>query len=170
MTVRDIETQAELFAIERPFACQAGPCKCCCYQQATFTSDGNVLGTIEEEFYLCVPSFLVRDDTRRKMYRIHPPTCCLDTTVNCCTEGNPCCGDGCCKVPFWIYHAKQYDTNRNDAEPVGKIVKQMKSIKTELLTDANAFDVVFPSDSSVEQKAILSGSAVFFNSLFFEGG
>jgi len=35
-------------------------------------------------------------------------------------------------------------------------------------TDADAFEVTFPTDASVDQKAALVGTAVFLNAAFFE--
>lgn len=86
----------------------------------------------------------------------------------CCTEGNPCGGKGCCKVPFWIFDANQANTNGAEAEKLGKILKKPKSWKTELFTDANAFEVTFPTSASVGEKAMLVGTAIFLNAVFFE--
>jgi hypothetical protein len=86
--------------------------------------------------------------------------------VNCCAEGNPC-GKGCCKTSFRIYPADQADTD-GDAPYIGVILKTPKSLKTELFTDANAFDLTFPEGASANEKALLMGSAMFFNSNFFE--
>ena len=74
----------------------------------------------------------------------------------------------CCKVPFWIFDAKQADTN-GDAPHLGKIVKQPKSLLTELFTEADAFEVTFPDEATAGQKAILVGTAIVLNSVFFEG-
>lgn len=89
--------------------------------------------------------------------------------VNCCTEGNPCCGRGCCKVPFWIFDAQESNTNGSNVPKLGKIVKVPKSLMVEIFTDANAFDITFPEQANVEQKALIAGSSILLNSLFFEG-
>lgn len=168
MRVNEVGTDAELMTIERPCACVAGACKCCCYQTASVSSGGQELGTIEEECYFCVPSFTINDSEGKAIYRVHPPTCAGGACVNICTEGNPCTSKGCCKLPFWVFDPDQKDTNGAEAEHLSKIVKLPKSLRTELFTDANAFDVIFPEGSSVEQKAMLVGSAVFLNAVFFE--
>lgn len=168
MTVRELNTESELFTIERPCALQTGPCKCCCYQKATIFSNGSLLGTIEEQMYCCIPSFLVRDEVKRKMYKIHPPTCWFGCCMNCCTrDANGL--SGCCKVPFWIFPARQKHTDGGNAQYVGTIVKQMKSTLTEVFSESDAFEVAFPEYATAEQKALLSGSAIFFNAIFFEG-
>ena len=129
-----------------------------------------MLGTIKETCYYCVPSFKVLDDQQQEVYLMHPPTCCGGMCVNCATEGNPC-RKGCCKVPFWIFPPKSGNTNGRAGESaeVGKIVKVPKSFRTELFTDANAFEIIFPESASSEQKAVLTGSAILIDSIFFEG-
>jgi hypothetical protein len=47
-------------------------------------------------------------------------------------------------------------------------LKKPKSLKTEIFTDANAFEVKFPSQATVDQKAMLVGTAIFLNAVFFE--
>lgn len=43
-----------------------------------------------------------------------------------------------------------------------------KSLGTELFTDADAFDVTFPDGANSTQKALLAGTSVFLNALYFE--
>ena len=49
--VKELNTDAEVMTIHRPFACAAGACKCCCYQGAEFSSGGQPLGSIKENYY-----------------------------------------------------------------------------------------------------------------------
>ena len=87
--------------------------------------------------------------------------------VNICTEGNPCCGKGCCKVPFHIFPADQENTD-NGAPYAGKVVKVPKSFAAEMFTDSEAFDITFPDDATNVQKALIAGSAILINANFFE--
>jgi hypothetical protein len=170
MKVEELQTKAELLTVDRPcVCCLAGPCKCCCYQQATFTSGNDQLGKIQENCYCCVPQYTLYDASGAKVYKIHPPTCCGGMCPNCCTEGNPC-GKGCCKVPFWVFDPNQAQTNGGEAVHLGKILKKPKSLGVELFTDANAFEVTFPTAATPEQKAGLVGTAIFFNAVYFEKG
>jgi hypothetical protein len=82
--------------IYRPLRCVNGCCKCCCYQEATFSSGGNELGRAQETCWFCVPSLKVYDHTGSQIYFVHPPTWCAGMCVNCCAEGDPC-EIGCCK-------------------------------------------------------------------------
>ena len=115
-----------------------------------------------------VPSFKIFDHEGRHVYTVHQPTCCAGCCVNCCAEGNPC-GKGCCKVSFRIYDPSLGSTD-GDAPYKGMILKKPKSLATELFTDAQAFDVTFPSDAAVAEKGLLIGTSIFINSVFFEGG
>lgn len=51
MNVKELNTEASLLEVDRPCACAAGGCKCCCYQSATFTSGGQDVGSIKETCY-----------------------------------------------------------------------------------------------------------------------
>lgn len=144
-----------------------GGCKCCCFQEMTVTSGGELLGTLKEDYTYCVPSFRTYDYSGEAIYRIHPPTCCGGCCVNCCTEGNPC-GAGCCKLPFRIYPASQEVTD-GDAPFIGKILKKPKSMMTEVFTEANAFDVTFPEDANTTDKGVIMAASIFINANFFEG-
>jgi hypothetical protein len=169
MNVKEVGTDAELLSVERPCAFPLGNCKCCCFQTATFSSNSNKLGSIHETCYFCVPMFYIRDPSGANIYKMHPPTCCPGgICVNCFTEGNPCCGRGCCVVPFWIFDPAATNTNGSDAPHLGKIIKKPKSLATEIFTDADAFEVKFPSEATVEQKASLVGTSIFLNAVFFE--
>ena len=41
---------------------------------------------------------------------------------------------------------------------------------TEVFTDASAFEIDFPKNATADQKGILTGAAIFINSLFYETG
>lgn len=167
--VKELNTEAELLTAVREFRCPSGGCKCCCYQEIMVSSGGTDLGGAKEKCYFCVPQFNIYDSSGQDIYIVHPPTCCGGVCVNCCTEGNPCCGRGCCKVPFWIFDISQKgNTGGSDAAMLGKILKVPKSIMTEIFTDANAFELHFPNDASAERKALVAGSALLVNSNFFE--
>lgn len=167
VVVKEMNTDAEIVTVERPTRCAGGGCKCCCYQEVAVSSGGEALGTFEEQCYYCVPEYHVKDDQGNGIYKVHPPTCVGGMCVNCCAEGNPC-GKGCCKVPFHIFPADATNTNDGNTEELGKILKKPKSLMTELFTDANAFDITFPSGSKVSEKGILVGATLLLNSVFFE--
>lgn len=167
MVIKELNTDAEIVTVERPSKCGSCCCKCCSYQEASFSSNGVPLGKIKEDCFYCVPSFHVYDASDAPMYLVHPPTCCAGVCVACCAEGNPCCGNGCCKESYRIYAPDEKQTASKDPY-LGVILKKPKSLATEIFTDANAMDVDFPKNATVEQKGILMGASIFLNSLFFE--
>lgn len=156
----------EILTMNRPWSCNAGACKCCCYQKMSYSHKGTNIGEMEELCWACVPRMQIKDASGKPIYKVHSPTCCMGMCVNCCAEGNPC-GKGCCKVPFYIYPASQEDTD-NGAPYVGKVVKVPKSLMTEIFVDSEAFDVNFPVDATPVQKAMIAGSAILINANFFE--
>jgi len=52
---------------------------------------------------------------------------------------------------------------------LGTILKKPKSAMSEILTDAVAMDLDFPKNATSDQKGLLTGLAIFLNSLYFEG-
>lgn len=60
--------------------------------------------------------------------------------------------------------------NQGGDEFEGVILKKPKSAMVEIFTDSNAFEVDFPKDATPDQKGILTGAAIFINSLFYETG
>jgi hypothetical protein len=48
MNVVELNTEADIISVDRPLRCAAGSCKCCCYQEASFSSNNNNLGRIQE--------------------------------------------------------------------------------------------------------------------------
>jgi hypothetical protein len=167
MVVRNQGSNSEILTMDRPLACNAYVCKCCCYQKMTYSYEGEHLGEMEELFSCCIPKMQIKDASNQPIYKVHPPTCCYGMCIDCCAEGNPCFGRGCCKVPFHIFPASQKDTD-NGAPEVGKIVKEPKSCMVEICTYSEAFKIEFPDDATSEQKAMIAGSSILINANFFE--
>lgn len=68
-------------------------------------------------------------------------------------------------MPFHVFPYDQKSTG-GDAPYVGKILKKSKSAATEVFTDADAFEVDFPSEATTDQKALLIGTSIFLNAVF----
>jgi uncharacterized protein YxjI len=55
-----------------------------------------------------------------------------------------------------------------DTREVGKISKKWTGLGKEMFTDADNFNVVFPSDIDIQQKSILLGALFLIDLLYFE--
>jgi hypothetical protein len=82
--------------------------------------------------------------------------------VDCMAEG--CCN---CKIPFYIYPT---GSAGGKGEEVGKVVKMWRGMGTEVFTDAASFQLDFPKEADAPSKAMLLGTTMFINMLFFEKG
>lgn len=67
-----------------------------------------------------------------------------------------------------MYPYAQKGQTNDEAPYVGQILKKPKSLAVEVFTDSDAFDVTFPEGATVDQKAILVGSTIMMNAVFFE--
>ena len=144
----------------RPLRCSASPAKCCCYQEMeTFDASGSSAGKTIETCYCCVPQFNVIRPDGTIEYKLSQPTCCGDMLVNCCAEG--ICN---CRIPFYIFPADASTSSK----PAGKIVKIWSGLVKEAFTDADNFELEFPSDAQNDSKARLIGALFLLNQLYFE--
>lgn len=169
MEVKEEGTGDVIFDIERPWKCAGGPCKCCCFQELKFTSQGQELGKFKERCYCCLPQSVIKGADGEELYLLHPPSCCGGCCMDCCadTSTSNCCMQCLgCTIPFHIFKAG--DEHGSNAKPAGKVTKKMKSLATELFTDANAFDVEFPENATTAEKAMIAGSTILINEMFFE--
>ena len=107
---------------------------------------GTIIGTIEQDWSLCVPQFTIRDESGKAVLRIEGPFCTWS-----------CFGD----VDFEV---QSVDSNTQ----VGKISKQWTGLVKEAFTDADNFGVSFPLDLDVKIKATLLGAVILIDFMFFE--
>lgn len=145
---------------KRRRACPPFCCKCCCFQQIeTKDPKGISIGNVIENMWCCVPSFTVFDVNQNEQYIIQQPTCCGGCCVNCCAEGF--CS---CRVPFYIYEPGQHVAGQE----VGKVVKIWSGLLNELFTDADKFELRFPTNADGHNKTRLLSATFLINQLFFE--
>ena len=117
---------------------------------------------------------------------MHQPTCCVGgICVDPFAEGNPCCfGRGWCRQSFRFYSTTPSttanDINQNDDSDDddnddddtrsydGVILRKPKSFTTELFTDAQAYELIFPKHSTPSIKGLFLGISIFINTEFYE--
>mmetsp|Transcript_29307 Transcript_29307/g.66496 ORF Transcript_29307/g.66496 Transcript_29307/m.66496 type:complete len:252 (+) Transcript_29307:56-811(+) len=149
-----------LATAERPFRCPLGPCKCCCLQEVVVKDGGGALtGSLTEDCWVCVPSLKMKDAAGAHKYNFVQPTCCGGMCVNVCAEG--CCP---CRIPFYIFPPGQ----STKGQEKGRVVKVFGGLATELFTDADKFEVLFPDGEDSATKTTLLGGVFLLNQLFFE--
>jgi hypothetical protein len=166
IVVKEINTEAELLTVDHPCRCPVCCCKCCCYQTASFTSGGHALGSIQEDCFVCVPTFAVTGSQQQGLYAVIPPTCCGGICTDCCAYGNPCTRNmpACCRQSFRVYPIEQKGKSTNGDTPyIGSILQKPRSE-----AEGYYINVNFPKAARTDEKAILVGTALFLNGNFFE--
>lgn len=136
----------EMIHLYRPLACDG----CCfpCSRQSMEVScpPGTVIGSLEKEWSILTPKFLVKDASGQTVLKIEGPLC---TMAMCGT------------VEFEVLSA-------DGSTQVGKISKNWSGIGREMFTDADTFGISFPMDLDVKIKAVLLGAVFLIDYLYFE--
>ena len=139
--------------LDRPFKCTC----CCCARpivKGTF-SNGQPFGTINQPFTCCSPFFETVDETDGSKYSIEIPYCqcgfmCRSNVCGKCSEVN---GN--------IY--KDNDLTH----PVGTFKKTENCVQ-EMVSDANSFEIIFPTDATVGDKLNILATVILIDYRFYE--
>ena len=107
---------------------------------------GVLIGTVEQQWSILTPSFLIKNAAGESILKIEGPFCTFSI-----------CGD----VEFTILTI-------NGDNVVGKISKRWSGLVRELFTDADYFGVTFPLDLDVRMKAVMLGACFLIDAMFFE--
>ncbi|XP_033158620.1 phospholipid scramblase 2 isoform X3 [Drosophila mauritiana] len=137
--------QQEVIHMHRPLACSSCLFPCCLQSIEVSAPPGNVIGTIEQEWSICSPSFRILNHVGDTVMRIEGPFCTFSL-----------CGD----VEFNVVSLT--------GEKIGKISKQWSGLAREIFTDADFFGINFPLDLDVRMKAVLLGATFLIDAMFFE--
>ncbi|XP_077296213.1 phospholipid scramblase 1 isoform X3 [Arctopsyche grandis] len=136
----------QVINMHRPLACESCCFPCCLQSMEISAPPGTVVGTVEQEWSLCSPTFAVKNAAGSTVLRIEGPMCRFGI-----------CGD----VEFKVMAL--------DGETVvGKISKQWSGLLREAFTDADYFGITFPMDLDVKMKAVLLGALFLIDAMFFE--
>lgn len=135
----------EVIHLNRPLACDKCCFPCCLQSLEVSAPPGNVIGSVEQEWSICSPSFKINNERGETMLRIEGPFCTFSM-----------CGD----VEFNVVSLT--------GENVGKISKQWSGFAREIFTDADFFGINFPMDLDVRMKAVLLGATFLIDAMFFE--
>uniref|UniRef100_A0A0A1XPM6 Phospholipid scramblase n=1 Tax=Zeugodacus cucurbitae TaxID=28588 RepID=A0A0A1XPM6_ZEUCU len=135
----------EVIHMYRPLACSACCFPCCLQTMEVSAPPGNVIGSIEQEWSICSPSFRIKNHIGDTVLRIEGPICTFSM-----------CGD----VEFKVVSLT--------GESVGKISKQWSGLAREIFTDADFFGITFPMDLDVRMKAVLLGATFLIDAMYYE--
>lgn len=140
------QSEREVIHLSRPFAC--GSCLCPCLLQSieVFAPPGQLAGTVEQQWSLCSPEFVIKNASGETVLRITGPACTFSL---------------CGSVEFEILAL-------DGSTPVGKISKQWSGLLREAFTDADNFGISFPMDLDVRMKAVMLGACFLIDFMFFE--
>ncbi|XP_061708739.1 phospholipid scramblase 1 isoform X3 [Cydia pomonella] len=136
--------QNEVIHLRRPLACSTCWCPCWLQSMEVTAPPGTVIGSIEQEWSICKPSFVIKNAAGDVVLRIKGPLCTYSI-----------CGD----VGFKVY-------SKDGENKVGKITKQWSGLAREAFTDADYFGISFPMDLDVRIKAVLLGACFLIGSTF----
>ena len=145
--------QKKFGILDRPFKCTC----CCCARpivKGTF-SNGQPFGTINQPFTCCSPFFETMDETDGSKYSIEIPYCQCGFMCR-----SNCCGK-CSEVNGNIY--KENDLTH----PVGSF-KKVENCVLEMITDANSFEIIFPTDATVGDKLNILATVILIDYRFYE--
>lgn len=153
-----------VYKIHRPFKCSI---YCCCIllnpQELTISDDqGNVIGRTVHDFR-CMPACCgktylnVEDKDGAVQYQIEHNVCCNANMLN---PAYPCC--------FPINHFGIY--NADMTQEVGSLENIFPGCNFRGLCapEADNYKLTFPTDATPDQKAMLLGSTMLIEFLFFE--
>ena len=145
--------QKKFGILDRPFKCTC----CCCARpivKGTF-SNGQPFGTINQPFTCCSPLFEAVDETDGSKYSVEIPYCQCGFMCR-----SNICGK-CSEVIGNIY--KENDLTH----PVGTF-KKLEDCVQEMVSDANSFEIIFPTDATVGDKLNILATVILIDYRFYE--
>jgi hypothetical protein len=149
--------KSPVFELERPFHCRWYCCPCdICHQEIRVRSGKHPLGRVIEMCWCCHPTLHVEDAHGDLKYKLVGDNMCL-RCCNCFYWFCRCC-------PEYVIEIKNPKTDKKE----GKIKKKFAGVAKELFTDADNFKIHFPSDATPNERALLLGSVVLADYLYFE--
>lgn len=146
-------------------------CNCCPLPYLETRRDGTVLG---KTIYVCdaccfVPKYDVYNGSNEVLYRIRPDTCVMGLCVRCRCDGKKGKKGKCCRVPFLIRKHPTMEALDGARGGLKAVIDNLwAGWKHECCTQKNAYHVVFPKDSTAEDKLLLLGSTVLVDVTMFE--
>ncbi|KAF5291898.1 hypothetical protein FQR65_LT11382 [Abscondita terminalis] len=136
----------EVIHLNRPLRCDSCWFPCCLQSIEVSSPPGTLVGTVEQEWSICCPTYAIKNAAGDTVLRIEGPFCTMSI-----------CGD----VEFQVM-------STDGSTQVGKISKQWSGMIREMFTDADYFGITFPIDLDVKMKAVMLGACFLIDAMFFE--
>jgi hypothetical protein len=123
----------------RPIMNAVRPFRFLFHEISVFDSTGKPLGTVKQEFSILSRKYAVLDPLGMKVFDIFGPV-----------------------LHPWTFRILK------DGREIGRISKKWTGAAKEIFTDADNFNVAFPSEIDVEKKCLLIGALFLYDVLYFE--
>ena len=138
----------------KPLMC---PCFCCCRPEVTLLlgEQKEIVGKIINIFTCCDPEFEIFDKSGNLKFKVH---------ADCCQCGLMCAKNICGK--FSSANFEIYDGTLTNK--VGQISKMAAQSYTEMVTDADSYQISFPVQASAEDKLLLIALGLMIDYQYFE--
>ena len=137
----------------KPFKCTI----CCLCRPELFIklAEGQInIGTIKHIFTICDPEFHIFDERNQIKYIVN---------ASCCQCGLLCANNFCGKLSEAIFNI----LDPGNRQIIGKIVKHCADL-SELATDADSYQINFPSIASPNDKLLLMSLGLMIDYQYFE--
>ena len=148
---------SKLFAnAMKPLMC---PCFCCCRPEMTLLlgEQKEIVGKIVNPYTCCDPEFEIFDKSGNVKFKVH---------ADCCQCGLRCANNICGK--FSSANFEIYDGTLTNK--VGQISRMAAQSYTEMVTDADSYQINFPAQASAEDKLLLIALGLMIDYQYFESG
>ncbi len=136
----------------KPFKCTMW---CLCRPELFLTLGEGEIGNVKHVFTCFDPLFEVYDENKQLKYLV---------TADCCQCGLLCANNVCGKMSEAHFNILNPGSNQE----VGRIIKQTASSFSEMVTDADSYQIIFPADANAKDKLLLLSLGLMIDYQFFE--
>ncbi|KAK8803210.1 hypothetical protein WA158_000904 [Blastocystis sp. Blastoise] len=147
-------TGQDILMMHRPFKCQL--CACCNLPELSSYFPNNTevpIGKICADFDCCDDKFTIYDHNEMPIMSVHG---------DCCQMGK------FCHFPCEGFDTIHYSILNTASGQEGAVDKKFSSFTRELLSDADNFIVVFPPNSTLNERVLVLSSTFLIDFMYFE--